>query len=295
MTLLEHQIVNLIPVEISKGVWLGGANAYENGIEGWREGKEVDEENPNPFEGWKIIHACAEYYDRCDRIEGNGDWKQSSDLNHFWLNLEDGQDMSAINNFAFRRGVYEVLDAIVMNKMCYLHCSMGVSRSPSIALVALAMAGDLPSDYDEAVKAFKELYPIYFPNRGIEEYVKRSWRFYMERVKIAVPKKLKKKVHTVESLRELGFMPEVQHFRRHVDPDGNLDPSLARVSTVKLSGHRVDSNGGLTRVLIRDEADKIVARAEALCSNEEIYNKKIGRAIVIRRAVKKMRSKGLDV
>ncbi len=61
-----------------------------------------------------------------------------------------------------------------------VHCMHGRSRSPSITMLYMAARlHALPGDSLEAAEAeFRKVYPLYKPNRGIREHLRRYWREY---------------------------------------------------------------------------------------------------------------------
>jgi predicted protein tyrosine phosphatase len=69
-----------------------------------------------------------------------------------------------------RRQVEEGRDILV-------HCNMGQSRAPSLAMLALAkVRGAIPDgSFDEAMESFLALWPSYHPGTGISRYLERHW------------------------------------------------------------------------------------------------------------------------
>lgn len=56
-----------------------------------------------------------------------------------------------------------------------IHCDMGFSRSPTLAMVYLSKrANVIPPDFQGALLAFKHIYPSYEPG-GIIDYVRDHW------------------------------------------------------------------------------------------------------------------------
>ncbi len=61
-----------------------------------------------------------------------------------------------------------------------IHCNQGLSRSPSIALVYLAIIKEINSQsFQQASQGFKEKYPDYLPGKGISAYLAKNWIFLM--------------------------------------------------------------------------------------------------------------------
>jgi predicted protein tyrosine phosphatase len=64
-----------------------------------------------------------------------------------------------------------------------IHCIHGRSRSPSITMLYMATRlHALPDESLEAAeKEFREIYPLYRPNRAIRMHLKKYWREYCKR------------------------------------------------------------------------------------------------------------------
>lgn len=68
----------------------------------------------------------------------------------------------------------------IVDNTVLIHCNQGQSRSPSIALVYLAIKKEINSQsYDLASLEFKEKYPNYYPGNGISAYLTKNWSFLM--------------------------------------------------------------------------------------------------------------------
>ena len=58
-----------------------------------------------------------------------------------------------------------------------IHCNLGNSRSPSLALLYMAKRAKVNSDesYPAAVQDFRSVFPGYQPGLGIQIYLSRNW------------------------------------------------------------------------------------------------------------------------
>lgn len=58
-----------------------------------------------------------------------------------------------------------------------IHCNLGLSRAPSLALLFLAKdLRVLPAEsYEAAAKAFRNKYPAYSPGKGISTFMGQHW------------------------------------------------------------------------------------------------------------------------
>jgi hypothetical protein len=54
-------------------------------------------------------------------------------------------------------------------------CNAGRSRAPSIALLYLRSAGEMPYSFVWAEKIYRVLYPEYDPAVGIRQFARMNW------------------------------------------------------------------------------------------------------------------------
>ena len=129
-----------------------------------------------------VIHACKHpCHQQAVGYSGNlspahPDYLVLEDGHDLFLNLIDPpvpmfkvESFTAFLDFA-RRQVEDSRDILV-------HCNMGQSRAPSLAMLALAKArGVLPDgSFEEAVAAFRDLWPSYSPGSGIRVFLTSAW------------------------------------------------------------------------------------------------------------------------
>lgn len=100
-----------------------------------------------------------------------------------YCNLIDADSMEYIPDAIIERSLKFIADEIADGRNVLVVCNNGVSRSPSIALMYLIKAGyfDLCATFEDAVKRFKEKYPMYSPNKGMYEYTKSFFDKYKEK------------------------------------------------------------------------------------------------------------------
>ena len=92
------------------------------------------------------------------------------------LNLIDVKDVNYISPIIIDKAVKFIRDMLAMGKMVLVFCNQGMSRSPTIALLAIA---DIYScSFETAIEKFKSFYPEYNPNDGIFEYARQNWDRY---------------------------------------------------------------------------------------------------------------------
>lgn len=99
--------------------------------------------------------------------------------NSIILNMVDSESPFLFSGVLFD----ESLDFIYNNKdksKILIHCNMGVSRSPSIALLYLAREKKIKNKtYQDAKRDFTELYPYYKPKNGIVQFLTMNWTAYI--------------------------------------------------------------------------------------------------------------------
>lgn len=153
---------------------------------GFFVGDEADERRVRGEPGWFFIHACKEPYHR--QALGYSGRAASKDHPEYLIARRDGRlilnlvDVADVNYVAA-----EIVDAALEairehldHGKVLIHCNQGQSRSPSIALLYLSRYTDrfAGMDVDDAVAAFRELYPPYAPARGMADYVRLNWARY---------------------------------------------------------------------------------------------------------------------
>lgn len=90
---------------------------------------------------------------------------------------------------------------------------------------------------------------------------------------------------TIESLKELGYKVYVTHFRYANANRRQLKPTN-EFRANGMSG-LIHPKGGLTTIELK-KGDVVAAKAEAKCSQEESFNKKIGLNICIGRVARQL-------
>lgn len=159
----------LIMIEVYKNLCVGNQEDYES--------------YPAYFKDWFVVHACKEPYHRSLlKYTTRGAPKDSpfyyygfDSFNNLVMNIVDANDASFFNEGMIKFAVKCCLDNLSRNKKVLIHCNQGESRAPSLAMLVLKEMGSLPTLFDEAVGAFKKVYPSYNPGIGIYNYLKGVW------------------------------------------------------------------------------------------------------------------------
>lgn len=153
-------------------------------------GDEADERRVRGEPGWFFIHACKEPYHR--QALGYTGRAAAKDHPEYLIARRDGRlilnlvDVADVNYVAAEivDTAIEAIHANLGDSKVLLHCNQGHSRSPSIALLYLCRYTDRFAGVglDDALVAFRALYPSYAPARGMADYVRLNWNRYQHDV-----------------------------------------------------------------------------------------------------------------
>lgn len=104
------------------------------------------------------------------------------DRNAIAVNLVDAENPKYFQVRIFKYLVRTIYDKVKSGKKVILVCNKGVSRSASIALLYLAITGEIRNTSFKAAKAdFLAYYPDYYPGSGIQEFLSKTWNQYFIR------------------------------------------------------------------------------------------------------------------
>lgn len=95
--------------------------------------------------------------------------------NDLFLNMIDPQKPLFMPPL-FERSL-EFIEKHVKIRKVLIHCNLGNSRSPSLALLYMAKRAKVISDesYPAAVQDFRPVFPGYHPGLGIQIYLSQNW------------------------------------------------------------------------------------------------------------------------
>lgn len=157
-------------IEVSKNVFVG---SQDDAYYGW---KKKDE--------WAFIHCCKEPFHRqfvgyvsrgCPK--DNPEYLYAIRDNEIALNMVDVDNPDWFDKEMIKIAIGFALDHD--DKKLLFHCNQGESRSPSIAMLYLAILDKIPrEDFLTAERAFKKLYPAYNPKNGIRSHLRMNWMEY---------------------------------------------------------------------------------------------------------------------
>lgn len=136
--------------------------------------------------GWAVVHACKDpshkelvgYTGNLNPSHPNYSLKESGD--RLALNIVDIDFFSENYEEHHANMLKYTLDfinrKIKEGKKVLIHCNLGESRSPSIAMLYLASIGTFDyKSFEETETEFKNLYSSYNPKKNIRENVRRVW------------------------------------------------------------------------------------------------------------------------
>jgi len=131
---------------------------------------------------WFVVHACKEpYHRRALGYTTQGAPKGPNYLfvynnqNHLILNIVDGVPMNFYSDIMMDEAINYSVRGLQTNRKVFIHCNLGESRAPSIAMLVLKKIGALPDSFAQALQIFKTKYPPFNPSKGILQYVESRW------------------------------------------------------------------------------------------------------------------------
>lgn len=134
-----------------------------------------------------FVQACKE---PCHR-KALGYSGRSADTNHpeyliayrerrIILNMIDPPTAKYFDNIQFEKSLLFIEENLKKGNKVLIHCNQGISRSPSIGLLYLAVKGIIKNDnYSLAKEDFMKIYPNYKPS-GIKQFLEINWNNFFE-------------------------------------------------------------------------------------------------------------------
>ena len=141
-------------------------------------------------DGWAVVHACKDpYHRRFLDYKGRGAPKDHPEYllakrgDRLALNIVDAHDPAFFSKDEMIIPALDFIDeALSRGLKVLVHCNLGESRGPSIALLYMAARlGALPAESLEAAEEkFRSIYPLYSPKFGLREHLRQNWRSYCD-------------------------------------------------------------------------------------------------------------------
>ncbi|VVB82724.1 Dual specificity phosphatase, catalytic domain [uncultured archaeon] len=133
-------------------------------------------------DGWVVIHACKI---PCHQMavgykgslpKNHQNYLIKEDEKNLYLNMIDNDIWSPQFIAPMIKRYVEFMKKNIKNNVL-IHCNVGLSRSPALALIFLAkISKEISNDsYDDAKNDFLKLYPAYKPGYGVDDYLRKYW------------------------------------------------------------------------------------------------------------------------
>lgn len=132
---------------------------------------------PNDKE-WAIVHACKTSHQRrlgyTRPIKDSPHYISFREGNELYLNWVDEPTGNYFKVETFTEAL-DFIDEQLAGKEVFIHCDLGQSRSPTLAMVYLAKRTDFLEDsFEPALLKFKKEYANFLPS-GIIRFVEKNW------------------------------------------------------------------------------------------------------------------------
>jgi hypothetical protein len=132
-------------------------------------------------DGWAVVHACkSPCHQRAVGYRGSIPRNHPRYLifekgNHLFLNIIDPPQPLFMPPLFIES--LNFIEKHIQDKKVLIHCNLGCSRAPSLALLYLAKRAKAMDDtsYRKAAEEFTKIYPYYQPQRGIVIYLEQNW------------------------------------------------------------------------------------------------------------------------
>jgi hypothetical protein len=133
---------------------------------------------------WAIIHANQSYHykvmgwsihNRPKKDDKNYLYSESSsEISLNWV--DGGPHLYEWYGPEFFIKLLDFIDKHIKERKVFIHCDLGISRSPTLALIYLAKRANTIDNYcfEDAYKGFIKIYPQYKPG-GIASYIEQVW------------------------------------------------------------------------------------------------------------------------
>ncbi|MBD0777632.1 dual specificity protein phosphatase family protein [Maribacter sp. ANRC-HE7] len=98
--------------------------------------------------------------------------------NRLILNMVDTPTGKYFDKILFDKSIEFIESNLNLNKKVLIHCNQGVSRSPSIGLLYMALKEKISNySFITAKDDFSKIYPEYKPS-GIQEFLIENWNYF---------------------------------------------------------------------------------------------------------------------
>ena len=132
---------------------------------------------------WAVVHACkSPCHQRAVGYRGS---LPSSDPNYLVLSKSNDLYLNIIDPprplfklLTFTSFLEFAMRHWEQGKKVLIHCNLGESRAPTLALLFLAKCRREISaeSFDTAKREFQRIFPYYQPGQGIQTYLRATWK-----------------------------------------------------------------------------------------------------------------------
>lgn len=169
-------------VEIYPNVFVGNDDDFYNLKKEHIPGREIDQ----PVDDWFVLHAAKEPHHRQFLgYVGRGAPKDSPEYlfarrgNRMALNMVDAKSPVFFSKEMIEAGLNFLEEGYKAGKKLLIHCNVGESRGPSMAMLFVFKRIIQGEDtFDEAEIEMKRVYPAYNPGEGIRGHLMQFWSEY---------------------------------------------------------------------------------------------------------------------
>ena len=129
------------------------------------------------------VHSCKTCHQKALKYKGNIDPNNSfylvyEELDNLFLNIVD-MDTPLLHRYMsiITKAALDFIGRKIKQDPVIIHCNVGESRAPSIALLWLAKRSKLIRDnsFHEARLDMLKLFPDYNPSKGLALYLENHW------------------------------------------------------------------------------------------------------------------------
>jgi len=160
-------------IEVYPNLFVGNENDYKL--------------NVSRQDGWAVVHACKDPYHRqflgysSKGAPRGPEYLLARRGDRLALNIVDVKNPNYFSKEGMIDPALDFIDEALNHGLKVLvHCNLGGSRGPAIALIYMASRlGALPVESLEvAEQEFRSLYPYYNPEFGLREHLRQNWMDY---------------------------------------------------------------------------------------------------------------------
>lgn len=160
-------------IEVAPLLWVGTQYDYED--RRWAAAE------------WSVVQACKDPYHR----KALGYKGRSPDAKHpeffmcvrdnrLILNMVDAPDPKYVDGNTVDTTLRFIAEGRAAGRKVFVHCNQGRSRSPTLAM--LALAAEMPESFEDAETEMRSRYQPYDPGAGVRTFARDHWQHYRKGV-----------------------------------------------------------------------------------------------------------------